>query len=401
VASLGALIGALVSVVVSIGVIVGLFTGANVLLNRMPDKWGERIRPWVFVGPALLLLFIGLLVPALRTIYLSFRSGKRGEGGFTLDNFFGDQGSLALDGTNSVLNFDNWENIFTSKLFFFALAIAAFALVAARASARKATGSGGGFDLTSPWASIGLVVGMIALLMAVFSTLRGVIWNNLWWVVAVTGLATVIGLLLAVLADRSRNETAAKTLIFMPMAISMVGAAVIWSYMYNIESTAQAPGLLNALLDLVGRDQVDFLRGSGIIPWNNFFIMVIMIWIQTGFALVVLSAAIKSVPSELIEAAKVDGANDVQVFWKITLPQIVPTIIVVVTTLIVTIMKIFDLVKATTNGNFETDVLANRMYENLRNGNFTMSSTMAVIILVLVLPVMWFNFRRTRKEVRR
>ena len=190
-------------------------------------------------------------------------------------------------------------------------------------------------------------------------------------------------------------------MIFMPMAISMVGAAIIWSYMYNIESAGQSPGLLNALLSALGRNQVDFLRSADIIPWNNFFIMIIMIWIQTGFAMVVLSAAIKSVPAELVEAAKVDGANDVQVFWKITLPQIVPTIIVVVTTLIVTVMKVFDLVKATTNGNFDTDVLANRMYTNLRNGDFTSSSTFAVIILVLVLPVMWFNFRRGSKEVRR
>jgi alpha-glucoside transport system permease protein len=106
------------------------------------------------------------------------------------------------------------------------------------------------------------------------------------------------------------------------------------------------------------------------------------------------------VPSELIEAAKVDGANDVQVFWRITLPQIVPTLLVVITTLIVTVMKVFDLVKATTNGAFDTDVLANRMYENLRNGNFTMSSTVAVLILVLVLPVIYFNFRRTKQEVR-
>jgi alpha-glucoside transport system permease protein len=116
--------------------------------------------------------------------------------------------------------------------------------------------------------------------------------------------------------------------------------------------------------------------------------------------MVVLSAAIKSVPSELIEAAKVDGANDMQVFWKITVPQITPTIIVVVTTLIVTVMKIFDLVKATTNGNFDTDVLANRMYDNLRDGNFTLSSTFAVIVLLLVLPVMVFNFRRAKEGTR-
>jgi alpha-glucoside transport system permease protein len=170
--------------------------------------------------------------------------------------------------------------------------------------------------------------------------------------------------------------------------------------MYNLPSAGQSPGLLNLVIGWFGMKPIDFVAGANIIPWNNFFIMIIMIWIQTGFALVVLSAAIKAVPAELIEAAKVDGASDVQIFWRITVPQIIPTLIVVVTTLIVTIMKIFDLVKATTNGNFSTDVLANRMYENLRNGAFTISSTFAVLIFILVLPVMWFNFRRTKQEVR-
>jgi ABC-type sugar transport system permease subunit len=128
---------------------------------------------------------------------------------------------------------------------------------------------------------------------------------------------------------------------------------------------------------------------------------VIMIWIQTGFAMVVLSASIKAVPTELIEAAHVDGATEAQTFWRITLPQIAPTIAVVVTTLIVTVMKVFDLVKATTNGNFDTDVLANRMYEGLRQGNFALSSTFATLILVLVVPVMIVNFRRGRKETAR
>jgi alpha-glucoside transport system permease protein len=210
----------------------------------------------------------------------------------------------------------------------------------------------------------------------------------------------VFGLALAVLADRSRSESAAMTLIFMPMAISMVGAAIIWSYMYNLPVRGHSPGLLNEVIGWFGIDPIDFLRDGSIIPWNNFFIMVIMIWIQTGFAMVVLSAAIKGVPSELIEAAKVDGANDVQVFWRITIPQIWPTILVVITTLVVTIMKVFDLVKATTNGNFDTDVLANRMYDNLRDGNFTQSSTFAAIILFLVIPVLWFNLRRGKEAAK-
>jgi ABC-type sugar transport system permease subunit len=384
-----------ISVVVSLALLAAFFTGLNLAVDRLPQKWDNRIRPWVFVGPALFILVIALVVPAVRTIYLSFRSGRRGEEGWTLENY---TDTLTDD---AVLSFDNYQNIFTSWLFFGAIALIVIAVLAAWYTARRDQGAGARPDFSAPSSTLLIVVAAIAILMAIFSTLRGIIWNNLWWVVAVTGLSTVLGLGLAVLADRSRNETAAKTLIFMPMAISMVAAAIIWSYMYNLSGvTGQSPGLLNEVIGWFGIDPIDFLRDADIVPWNNFFIMIIMIWIQTGFAMVVLSAAIKSVPSELIEAAKVDGANDMQVFWKITVPQITPTIIVVVTTLIVTVMKIFDLVKATTNGNFDTDVLANRMYDNLRDGNFTLSSTFAVIVLVLVLPVMVFNFRRAKEGTR-
>jgi alpha-glucoside transport system permease protein len=261
-------------------------------------------------------------------------------------------------------------------------------------------GTGGALDLTNPVASSALAAAVILALLAIFSTLRGVIWNNLWWVAAVAGLATIFGLALAVLADRSRSESAAKTLIFMPMAISLVGAAIIWKYIYDTPGAGQAEGLLNVLWP---GGPIDFLRGTTptgtISPWNNFFIMIIMIWIQAGFAMVVISAAIKGVPTELLEAARVDGANEVQVFWRVTLPQVMSTLAVVVTTLTITVLKIFDLVKATTGGAAGTDVLANRMYENLRNGAFTSSSTFAVMILILVLPVMYFNIRRVRKAV--
>jgi ABC-type sugar transport system permease subunit len=390
---LGAVIRTVVAVAVSVVGLSAIFIALNLLVNRLPQKWDDRVRPWVFVGPAVLVLVVGLVYPAVRTIYLSFRSGRRGEGGFTLDNW---TDTLTND---SVISFENFPQIFTSWLFWAAIAMVGLAALLAWRSAKRIS-AGTTFDTGSPGATILVVFAIIFVLFAVFATMRGIIWNNLWWVVAVTGLATVFGLALAVLADRSKSESAAKTLIFMPMAISMVGAAIIWSYMYNLPVRGQSPGLLNEVIGWFGMEPVDFLRQASIIPWNNFFIMVIMIWIQTGFAMVVLSAAIKGVPSELIEAAKVDGANDVQVFSRITIPQIAPTILVVVTTLVVSIMKVFDLVKATTNGNFDTDVLANRMYDNLRDGNFTLSSTFAAIILVLVIPVLWFNLRRGKEAAR-
>jgi ABC-type sugar transport system permease subunit len=390
----GPLISTVVAVVLSIAVLGALFTGLNLAVDRLSPRWEDRLRPWVFVGPAVLFLFIALVVPTLRTIWLSLHEGRQGDGSWTLSNY---TDTLSDD---RVLSFSNVGDIFTNGLFIAAVVLVVIAVVAAKLSARKGLGARESIDLSSPTSLLLLTFAVIAVLMAVFSTLRGIVWNNLWWVVAVTGLSTVFGLALAVLADRSRSENAAKTLIFMPMAISMVGAAIIWSYIYNLPVRGQTPGLLNEAIGWFGVGPYDFLRDPDIIPWNNFFIMVIMIWIQTGFAMVVLSAAIKSVPAELIEAAKVDGANDMQVFWRITVPQITSTIVVVVTTLIVTVMKIFDLVKATTNGNFDTDVLANRMYDNLRDGNFSLSSTFAVIVLVLVAPVMIFNFRRAKEVVR-
>jgi ABC-type sugar transport system permease subunit len=390
----GTLVSTVVSVIVALAVIGGVFTALNLLLDKGSQRWDQRLRPWIFVGPAALLLLAGLVVPAIRTIVLSFRGGSRGDGGLTLEHW-----RTALE-DKGVISFDRVGDVVTSRLFIVAVVLLVVGLLVARRSATRGMGSGGGLDVTNPLASTSLAVAVILALLAVFSTLRGIIWNNLWWVAAVAGLATLFGLALAVLADRSRSENVAKTLIFMPMAISLVGAAIIWKFVYDTPGAGQAEGLLNVLWP---GGPIDFLRGTTetgtIAPWNNFFIMVIMIWIQAGFAMVVISAAIKGVPTELLEAARVDGANEVQVFWRVTLPQVVPTLAVVITTLTITVLKIFDLVKATTGGAADTDVLANRMYENLRNGAFTSSSTFAVMILVLVLPVMYLNIKRVRGAV--
>lgn len=395
---MGTLVSTLIGVVVALGVVGGLFVGLNLATNALPEKVESRVRPWLFVGPAMVFLFIALIVPAIRTIILSFRSDAADEEGWSFTTW-SDQ--LTDEG---VISFDRVGDIFTSRLFFISIALLVIGLaVGARAAARDAspTTARSRIDTSNPVLAICLAVGAGLVLLAVFSTLRGVIWNNLWWVVVVAGLATVLGLALAVLADRSRSENAAKTLIFMPMAISLVGAAIIWKYIYDTPGAGQSEGLLNLALPV---GPIDFLRGTSpggtIAPWNNVFIMIIMIWVQTGFAMVVLSAAIKGVASELLEAARVDGANEAQIFWRVTLPQIRTTVIVVVTTLTITVLKIFDLVKATTGGTAGTDVLANRMVDELRNGNFSESSTFAVMILALVLPVMWLNVRRVSQEVR-
>ena len=282
------LVSTIVGVVVALAVVGGVFTILNLALDRSGRRWDDRLRPWVFVGPAMLFLVGALIIPAVRTIGLSFRGGPRGDDGFSLDTW---RSSL---GDRNVVSFEGFGSIFTSRLFLLALAVLVVGAVVAVASARGGGADGGArLDLTHPVASTALAVAVIAVLLAVFSTLRGIIWNNLWWVAAVAGLATLFGLALAVLADRSASETVAKTLIFMPMAISLVGAAIIWKYVYDTPGAGQAEGLLNVLWP---GEPIDFLRGTSgsgtIAPWNNFFIMIIMIWIQAGFAMVVLSAAI-------------------------------------------------------------------------------------------------------------
>lgn len=395
---MGSLLSTLVGVVVVLAVFGGVFVGANLAVNGLPERTAERIRPWLFVGPGLVFVSIGLIVPAVRTIVLSFQEEGDAAGGFSLQNWqdeLGDDNVVSVDGVGDIL---------TSRLFLASVLLLAIGValgVRNAAGPRPEPGVRRGFDASAPSVVVLLCVAFVGVLMAVFSTLRGVIWNNLWWVVVVAGLATALGLAFAVLADRSRNENAAKTLIFMPMAISLVGAAIIWKYVYDTPGAGQAEGLLNLVWP---GGPIDFLRGTSpggtISPWNNLFIMMIMIWIQTGFAMVVLSAAIKGVPTELVEAARVDGASEPQVFWRVTMPQISPTILVVITTLAITVLKIFDLVKATTGGTAGTDVLANRMVDELRNGNFNLSSTYAVMILVLVVPIMWLNVRRVSRDVR-
>ena len=405
---MGTLVSTVIVVAVTLVVVAAVFAGLNLALSRASQRWDDRLRPLIFVGPAVLFLGIALVIPAIRTIILSFQGGSRGEQGWTLNNW-----TTALQSRNILdVSWERFGNIFTSRLFIAGVILVVLAVVVASfasgrapvASADQPEGSSRrrGFDFTSPGAVLLIGAGVIGVLMAVFSALRGAVINNLWWVVVVAGFSTVLGLAFAVLADRSRGENVAKSLIFMPMAISLVGAAVIWKYVYDTPGAGQAEGLLNVIWP---GGPIDFIRGSApggttIMPWNNLFIMAIMIWIQTGFAMVVLSAAVKAVPAELHEAARVDGANEAQVFWRVTLPQIAGTILVVVTTLTIIVLKIFDLVKATTNGQGGTDVLANVMYEGLRVGNFTQASTFATMILVLVLPVMYLNVRRTSREVR-
>ena len=235
-------------------------------------------------------------------------------------------------------------------------------------------------------------------------TSEGKFWesmrNNMLWLIVVPALATAFGLLAAQLTDRIWWGNIAKSLIFMPMAISFVGASVIWKLIYDARPAEQDQiGILNALYLWFGGDQPQ--QWLTIPLWNNFFLMIVLVWIQAGFAMVILSAALRGIPEETIEAAIIDGANPFQIFFKIKVPQIMGTIVVVWTTITITVLKVFDIVLAMTNGQWETQVLANYMYDKFfRAFDVGVGSAAAMVIMLLVTPILVWNVYNVRKEMR-
>ncbi|GIJ24354.1 carbohydrate ABC transporter permease [Micromonospora lutea] len=226
-----------------------------------------------------------------------------------------------------------------------------------------------------------------------------VLLNTLVWVTLVPLVATSMGLLYAVLVDKARLEAVAKSLIFMPMAISFVGASIIWRFVYAYRGEEQEQiGLLNQIVVSLGGEPRQWLLDS---PLNTLLLIVIMVWIQAGFAMVVLSAAIKSIPADIIEAARLDGVNPWQMFWQITLPSIRPALIVVVVTISIATLKVFDIVRTTTNGNYDTSVIANEMYNQaFRYGQNGQGSALAVVLFILVVPIVIFQIRNLRQQRR-
>jgi alpha-glucoside transport system permease protein len=217
--------------------------------------------------------------------------------------------------------------------------------------------------------------------------------NILLWIPFGALFTVVFGLVVAVLADRSKFDRLAKALIFMPMAISMVGAGVIWNMIYAVQPDI---GLLNALYTgLTGNAPIAWKASAELAPWNNLFLIVVMIWLQTGFAMTLFSAAIKGIPGDLLEAARVDGATELQVFFKIMLPVIRGTIITVTTTVIIFTLKIFDVVMVMTGGQFGTQVIATQFYrEYFTNQNAGFGSAIAIVLLISVTPVMIYNLKQ-------
>jgi alpha-glucoside transport system permease protein len=315
-----------VAIVVGVGGVFLLYWAMNRLVDLLPDSIRGGVRPYVFVGPALVILAVFLIYPVINTIIISF-GDRQGEG---------------------FVGLDNYEFVFTDE-----------------------------------------------------SMLRS-IRNTAGWIIIVPAFAVSVGLAFATLADRLvRGEQVAKSLIFMPMAISFVGAAVTWRLIYGFrpEGFGTNIGLLNGIKQGLGLSPTPWLQEK---PWNNLLLMVIMIWIQTGFAMVVLSAAIKSIPDEILEAARIDGASEWQVFRRIIVPSIAPTIAVVTTYMVINAMKVFDIVFVIGNAETnETEVIAERMIDWFFLSNHDgRGAAIAVILFLAVIPVMVWNVRQFREQER-
>ena len=313
----------LVALVVGVGGVFGLYWGMDYLVDQLPLRFQEQVRPYAFVGPAVVVLSVYLVYPAVNTTIISFMDAN----------------------SNDFIGFENYGFVFTDA--------------------------------------------------EMLRALR----NTVGWIIIVPAFSVGIGLLFATLADRlRRGEAASKALIFLPMAISFVGAAIVWRFVYNFrpEGFGNQIGLLNGALASVVVAPVAWITEE---PWNNLLMMVIMVWMQTGFAMVILSAGIKAVPTDILEAARIDGATEIQVFWRVIIPTITSTVVVVTTTMVINVLKVFDIVWVMTGGLFGTEVVAERMIRwFFRNGHNGRGAAIAVVLFLAIIPIMLLNVRRFREE---
>jgi alpha-glucoside transport system permease protein len=327
----------LVAIVWGVGGVALLYWVFNGIVERLSDVWTERLQPFIFVGPAIAILTWYLALPALRTLYLSLFGRDGPPRGI---GFFQSFASEAFVG------FGNYVAVFTQRLMTEALR------------------------------------------------------NNLMWIIFGSTITVTLGLLVAVLADRSKFERVSKSLIFLPMAISFVGAGVIWNFMYEVRPAGSTQiGVLNAITVALGGSPHPWDKWVAIAPWNNLFLVLIVIWLQTGYAMVLYSAALKGIPEEIMEASRVDGANEIQIFFQIMIPYILGTIITVWTTVIIFTLKIFDVVWVMTGGQFGTHVIATQFFRQsftARNSGY--GSAIAIILLITVIPVLIYNLRQFREQ---
>ncbi|SEB42185.1 carbohydrate ABC transporter membrane protein 1, CUT1 family [Paramicrobacterium humi] len=314
------LIGKIIQLIGGLAVFAAVIGLLLFFLDKAPKRGRDIWQVLAFLAPAMILLIVGLIYPAVRTTLLSF--------------------------TDRNGNWNGWDNLI--------------------------------WMFTQP-------------------TILRTLLNTIVWVLLVPTISTTVGLAYAVFIDKSRGEKFYKALVFMPMAISFVGAGIIWKFVYDYRTGGKEQiGLLNQIVVWFGGEPVQWLQTS---PINTFLLIVVMIWIQTGFAMVVLSAAIKAIPTEQLEAAELDGTNAWQRFRNVTLPGIRGALVVVVTTISIATLKVFDIVRTMTAGNFDTSVIANEMYTQAFRANEPgRGSVLALVLFILVLPIVIYNIRVLRKQ---
>jgi alpha-glucoside transport system permease protein len=334
---------AIVAIVWGVGGFAALYWVFNGIVEKLPDVWSERLLPFVFVGPAMAILTWYLALPVYRTFWLSLFGRDGFAQGFSP---FKPWTWPAGVHSSEFVGLANYVTTFTQDIFQIAIR------------------------------------------------------NNLMWIVFGSTFSVGFGLLVAALADRSKFERVSKTLIFLPMAISFVGAGVIWRFMYVVRPVNQPQiGLLNAITVALGGTPHPWDKWVAIAPWNNLFLIIIVVWLQAGFAMVLFSAALKGIPEELLEAGRIDGANELQIFFRIMIPSIMGTIITTWTTIIIFTLKIFDVVWVMTGGQYGTHVIATLFYrQSFTARNSGAGSAIAIVLLVAVIPVMIYNLKQFRDQ---
>jgi alpha-glucoside transport system permease protein len=319
------ILNALIAIVGGVVGAMVLYYLLNKLAELLPGRWEDRVKPYLFLLPALAAITLYLIYPTIQTVIYSFANAASTE-------FVG--GS-------------NFGNLLSASAF------------------------------------------------------QSTLFNTLLWIIVVPAGTIVLGLLIATLADRlqPRGEKAAKTLIFLPMAIGGVSAAAIWRFVYASNPPGQKQvGLLNGIWTGFGGQPVNWLQISTLRA-NSFLLMVILLWIQAGFAMVLLSAAIKGVPTETVEAARLDGAGEGAIFFRIVIPQIRTTMITVFITVLIGVLKTFDIVYVMTNGNFNTNVIAVDFFNQLfTNNNAGYAAAIVVMLMIVMIPILVFQIRQFRAE---
>lgn len=312
---------AVIAILWGVGGVAALFAVGNMLIEALPPRLRDSLRPFLFVGPGIGILFLFLTIPTLITLYQSFFNQNSSE----------------------FVGLSNYAAVFTDR--------------------------------------------------SMLTAFR----NNMIWLFLGTASCVIFGLLIAILADRSRFETVAKAIIFMPMAISLVGAGVIWRFIYAFSPPNESQiGLLNAIRASFGLEPQSWLTLQ---PWNNLFLVLVMIWGSTGFAMVLFSAALKGVPGDLLEAARVDGATEIQAFFRIIIPYIQGTIVTVTTTTAIGSLKIFDQVFVMTGGQYGTSVIGTEFYRQFfTNRNFGYGAAIAIVLFIAISPVLVYNLRQLGQQ---